>query len=169
MTKHDYPSVLSGDYAFKHKLKAIFFFFGPVAFLALGIAAVDWEAGQAAGGPLYYVGWLLVFLGLIFLFLGLEHAYFKPAWLFVGMLLAELYGIWNFAWAAFSTTGTSPSGCGGSYFACGVALVNIGGYVVSVSETVFFATSAIAVLLPIVVALVAPKDASYKALDRCGR
>jgi hypothetical protein len=152
--------VLTGDYPLRHKAKALFYFFAPVTFLAFGIAWVDWYQGQGGGGNvLYYVGWLFVFIGIILFFLGLEHSRFKPDWLFATMVLLELYGWWNLFWSGLSLT-VAPDG---SYFVNGVALLTLGplGGVLMVSATVFFATSILAIVIPVVVALVAPRDVSF--------
>lgn len=154
-------SLLTGSYGLRTKLRALSDFFAPVVFLAFGIAWVDWYQGQGGGGnPLYYVGWLFVFMALILFFVGMERGHFHPLWLFVLSLLVELYGWWNLFWAGLSLT-VAPDG---RYFVNGVALLTLGpfGGVVMISETGFFVTSIVAVVAPFVVALVAPRDASLR-------
>lgn len=156
-------NLFSDRYSFRAKLRALSDFFFPVIFLAFGIAWVDWYQGQGGGGnPLYYVGWLFVFIAVVLFFLGMERAHFHPLSLFIVSLLVELYGWWNVFWAGLSLT-VAPNG---QYFVNGVALLTLGplGGVVMVSENVFFATSVIAIVVPFLVAMISPRDAT---ISRC--
>jgi hypothetical protein len=137
-------------------------------FFFFGVAAVDWFAGQGAGAnPLYYAGWAFLFTGFIIFFLGISHTLFRPLWLFVLAILMQMYGWWNVFWTMWSDY-FYPDG---RYFVNGVALANLGPLwpfntgggmgVVFISESGFFLTSTLLIIIPIIIAVFAPKDATY--------
>ncbi len=169
MKKRYAESVATGSYSFKHKAKALFYFFGPIAILSLGIAMIDWFQGQPGGQGGYYAGWFIFMLGIGLFLLGMDHALFKPAWLFLVMLITEIYlGWWNLFWTAFSLS-YFPDG---RYFVNGVALAYVGPFwpwntgggvgVVFVTAWEFYLMIVVGIILPIIVALLAPRDASFK-------
>lgn len=171
--------VLTGNYSAKHKAKALFYFFAPIAVLSLGISMIDWYQGQPNGSGGYYAGWTMFLVGIGFMVMAylteLDHIFFRPVWLFLLALFSEIYfGWWNLFWMLFSLSYYSD----GHYFVNGVALANADffglcfwpfqtGCVVFISAMGFYVMIVLGILVPILIAALAPKDVSYT--NRCER
>jgi hypothetical protein len=72
------------------------FFLAAVTF-GLGAAMVD---SALSGSPQYYVGWMILAVGVLILLLVATHALFRPYAAFAVAFLVEVYGWWNAFWAA---------------------------------------------------------------------
>lgn len=72
------------------------FFLAAVTF-GLGAAVVDTFPG---GSPDYYVGWMILAVGVMVLLLVATQAVFRPYAAFAFAFLVEIYGWWNVFWAA---------------------------------------------------------------------
>lgn len=125
------------------------FFLAAVTF-GLGAAVVD---TARAGSPPYYVGWMILALGVLTLFLVATRAMFRPYAGFAAAFLVEVYGWWNAFWAIGDWYL-----CRGCAFSPDVSLINLKGLwpydhgAVVLPFWLFVVTSLAAILLPMGVA-----------------
>ncbi|MGP8077837.1 MAG: hypothetical protein ACLQD8_00150 [Thermoplasmata archaeon] len=121
------------------------FFVAAVTF-GLGAAVVD---TAAPGSPHYYVGWMILAVGVLTLFAVSTRAVFRPYAAFAVAFLVEVYGWWNFFWAL----GDWYS-CRGCSFIPSVSLINLRGIwpyghgTIVLPFWLFAVTSLGAILLP---------------------
>jgi len=94
------------------------FFLAAVTF-GLGAAVVD---TARTGSPHYYVGWLILALGVMVLLLVSTRAVFRPYAAFALAFLVEVYGWWNVFWAIGDWYL-----CHGCSFLPSVSLINLRG------------------------------------------
>ncbi|HTP54790.1 MAG TPA: hypothetical protein VML94_07540 [Thermoplasmata archaeon] len=122
------------------------FFLAAVTF-GLGAAVVD---TARAGSPHYYVGWLILALGVLVLLAVSTQAVFRPYGAYALAFLVEVYGWWNVFWAIGDWYL-----CRGCSFFPSVSLINLRGIwpygpgVVSLPFWLFAVTSFGAIVLPI--------------------
>lgn len=122
------------------------FFLAAVAF-GLGAAVVD---SSQAGSPHYYVGWMILAVGVLALFLAATRAVFRPYAGFAVAFLVEVYGWWNVFWALGDWYR-----CHGCSFLPDVSLINLRGFwpydhgAIVIPFWLFVVTSFGAIVLPI--------------------
>ena len=121
------------------------FFLSAVTF-GLGAAVID---STRAGSPHYYLGWMVVAVGVMALLLVATRAVFRPFAAFAIAYLVEVYGWWNVFWAVGNWYV-----CRGCSFEPSVSLVNLRGYwpydhgSIALPFWLFVVTSLAAILLP---------------------
>ena len=94
-------------------------FFGAAATFGLGAAVID---SVVAGSTEYYVGWMVVALGVLMLLAVTSHAVFRPYSAFAFAFLFEVYGWWNVFWAIGNW-----HACRGCSFLPSVSLITLRG------------------------------------------
>lgn len=150
------------------RARALTGFFGSAALIGLGFAAVDQT--QSGSNPFYYYGFAVAFLGILMLFNTAEDALFRPTWLFGLAFLIEIYGWWNVFWTLIDI----PK-CGGCNLSSTIILANLGALLpstdglVSVPIWAFFLSTALAIVVPIVIADRAPRDVEVDPVAVGGR
>ncbi len=121
------------------------FFLAAVTF-GLGAALVD---SMTPGSPDYYVGWIVLALGVLVLLLVATRAVFRPYAAFAVAFLFEVYGWWNVFWALGQWRR-----CHGCSLFPAVSLINlhgiwpVGSGVVVLPFWLFAVTSFAAIVLP---------------------
>lgn len=121
-------------------------FFASAATFGLGAAVVD---TAAPGSPHYYVGWMVLAVGVLVLLLVATQAVFRPFAAFAVAFLAEVYGWWNTFWAVGDWYA-----CRGCAFSPGVSLINLRGIwpydhgAIVLPFWLFVVTSFAAIVLP---------------------
>lgn len=137
--------------------RALTSFFGAAALLGLGFAMVDQT--QSGSDPFYYYGFAVAFLGILTLFTSSEEALFRPLWLFGLSFLVEIYGSWNLFWTIFDVAKCQGCNLGSSVILAYLGALwpwNNGSVIISLGG--FVATTAAALVGPILVAHLVPRD-----------